>query len=119
MPLPDIEFPGDVLPPPLPPLPLMVPLVVREILPSGWEVYSEVCEKVVYTTKPGEPEPHADADGTVHVETNGETQIFLPDIPEFTDCSWYDEVIPVSVIDNLDGTFEVYSNVCGFNIFES
>ena len=44
----------------------------------------------------------------------------MPDIPGFTDCSMYDEVpVPVTVIDNLDGTFDVYSNVCEFNIFRS
>ena len=29
------------------------------------------------------------------------------------------EPLPVTVIESIDGTFDVYSNVCGFNIFES
>ena len=28
-------------------------------------------------------------------------------------------VIPVTVIESIDGTFDVYSNVCGINMFES
>ena len=51
------------------------------------------------------------------IKQGGEILIFSPD-DEDTDCSKYD-LTPVSVINNIDGTFDVYSNVCGFNIFES
>ena len=42
----------------------------------------------------------------------------MPDIETATNCKVYD-VTPVTVFDLLDGTFDVYSNVCKKVIFES
>lgn len=99
-------------------MPPTVPLVVRELVPSGYEVFSEHCQKVAYTSVLGDLQPEESPHGDVWViRKDGSFLEFLPD-DEYTDCSKYD-VIPVSVIDNIDGTFDVYSNVCGFNIFES
>ena len=66
------------------------PLTVRA---STYEVYSELCGRVAYTTEPGAPAPVATPDGLVTVGD----QVFMPEF----DCAHYPdppaptETIPV------------------------
>ena len=63
------------------------PLIVRPttVEATVYEVYSELCDQVAYTTEPGMPEPIA-AFGFVHVDTPYGPLGFLPEY----DCDHYD-----------------------------
>jgi hypothetical protein len=118
--------PGDNGQPPLP-LTLMVPLEVRKLPPHQYEIFSLYCDQVAYTTEPGEPEPRAQDDGTIHIGSGRDLQIFMPDIPDSTDCSMYDNVddpiigiltSPVELIKSKDGSFDVWSHMCDMSIWD-
>ena len=63
------------------------PLIVRPttVEATVYEVYSELCNQVAYTTEPGMPEPIAFY-GVVHVETPYLPRSFFPEY----DCDHYD-----------------------------
>ena len=94
---------------------LGVPMDVRVHSDYQWDLFSQYCEAIVYTSTFNEPKPSVDIDNVVTIERRGEDLIFEPDT-NGTDCALYG-VTPVRVV-RKHHSFHVYSNVCGFYIFE-